>query len=662
MLVHVLFSLAVVHQTPPPTAPVPPSPIAKVEVQPGGGEVPIGGTLKFTARALDAQGREVPKAQIGWFVGGDVGDVDTSGVFTGGYQGYARVTAVGYIPGDETTQVFAAALVHVLPEPPARIALDPRPTRLVAGSRLTLGATAFSRHGDRRSDPVRFTSSNFRIVAVTPEGRVRAVAPGRATITATAGAATETLPVQVIANSVARIALEPSAPAVRTGDVVQFRATPRTAAGRSVGDVGIEWAILAGPGVAQIDPAGTFVAELPGTYTVTASAGGRTADALVKVTAREVGRGMEVRGRLPITMSAAEVWVHPSGRCAYLSTIADRVYAVDISDVTQPKIVDSMMTDARIVNDVMTTEDGRYGVFSREGASNRKNGIVVFDAGDPCHPKPVSEYTETVSGGVHSSYVYQGHAYITDDATGSMRIIDIRDPAHPREVARWQTQQTEAGRYLHDVMVVDGLAYLAYWNDGLVILDVGNGMKGGSPTNPQFVSQIKYDLNAVYARVEQLWGPGFVRGTHTAWRQGKYVFVGDEVYAARPYKGLADGNNLTFGRLHVIDVSDITRPREVAWYEPTDGGVHNVWVVGDTLYLGNYQGGARALDVSGELKGDLLRQGREISWMLTADSLGHRPRAPFAWGAVVRDGNIFVPDINTGLWILRLEPKQPPVP
>jgi hypothetical protein len=468
--------------------------------------------------------------------------------------------------------------------------------------------------------------------------------------------------VQILPNNVARITIEPSAPTVRTGDVVKFNATSRTAAGRSVGDVAVDWAITAGPGVALIDPTGTFVGELPGSYTVTATVGGKSADAVVRVAAREVGRGMEVRGRLPITMSAAEIWVHPSGTCAYLSTIADRVYAIDITDVTHPKIVDSMMTDARIVNDVMTTEDGKYGVFSREGASNRKNGIVVFDASNPCHPKPVSEYTETVTGGVHSSYVYQGHAYITDDATGSMRVIDIRDPAHPKEVARWQTEQTEAGRYLHDIMVVDGLAYLAYWNDGLVVLDVGNGMKGGSPTNPQFVSQLKYDLNAVYARVGQLWGPGFVRGTHTAWRQGRYVFVGDEVYAARPYKGLADGNNLTFGRLHVVDVSDIRNPREVAWYEPTDGGVHNVWVVGDTLYLGNYQGGARALDISGELKGDLLRQGREISWILTADSLGHRPRAPFAWGAVVRDGNIFVADINTGLWILRLEPKPQPVP
>jgi len=654
-----LLSLVVLQQATSTTAP--PQQIAKVEVQPSGGEVPIGGKMRFAARALDAAGQVVPGAQIGWFVGGDVGDVDTTGEFTGGYQGYARVTAVGYMPGVQGSQVFGAALVHVLPEPAARIVLDPRPARLVAGSRLTISAAAFSRHGDRRTDPVTFTSSNPRIATVTADGRLRAISAGRATITAASGPATEALALQVVPNTIARVSIEPATTNVRTGDVVKLSATARSAAGRPVGDVAVDWAVSAGAGVSEIDPSGTFVAELAGDYTVTASIGGKEADAVVHVAPREVGRGMEVRGRVPIKMSAAEVWVHPSGTCAYLSTIADRVYAIDITDVTHPKIVDSMMTNARIVNDVMTTEDGKYGVFSREGASDRKNGIVVFDASNPCHPKPVSEYTQTVSGGVHSSYVYKGYAYITDDATGSMRVIDIQDPQHPKEVARWQTEQTEAGRYLHDIMVVDGLAYLAYWNDGLVILDVGNGMKGGSPTNPMFVSQFKYDLTATYARVWQLFGQGFVRGTHTAWRQGRYVFVGDEVYAAHPYKGLQDGNNLTFGRLHVIDVSDITKPREVAWYEPTDGGVHNVWVVGDTLYLGNYQGGARAVDISGELKGDLLREGREMSWILTVDSLGHR-RAPFAWGAVVRDGNIFVPDINTGLWILRLEAKQQPVP
>jgi hypothetical protein len=156
--------------------------------------------------------------------------------------------------------------------------------------------------------------------------------------------------------------------------------------------------------------------------------------------------------------------------------------------------------------------------------------------------------------------------------------------------------------------------------------------------------------------VDQLYGLGY-RGTHTAWRAGGYVFVGDEVYASRPSKGLKDGNNLTWGRLHVIDISNIEHPHEVAWYEPTDGGVHNVWVEGDTLYLGNYQGGARVLDISGELKGDLLRQGREISWILTADSMGMKPRVPFAWGVVVKNGVMYVPDINSGLWVMRVEPR-----
>jgi hypothetical protein len=638
-----------------------PFPIVKVVVTPPAGEIQVGQTVRLSAQALDSAGKPVAGSKVAWFAGGTEGSVDSTGLVTGGYSGHVRVYAVGLVPG-QNGQKVTEVVITVLPEPPARVVVTPAPAKLVVGTHLTLVGTAYSKHDDVRHDPVTFVSSNPRVAAVTPDGVVHALAAGRGTITAAAGPATATLPVQVVANTIVKLAVEPAATSVRTGDVVRFTAQTKDAAGKPVRDVAVQWSLTAGPGVAQLDPQGAFVAELPGSYTVTAAVGARSSDAVVRVEQRRVTRGIEVRAHLPIKFSTAEVWMHPSGKCVYLTTIADRVYVIDVSDWTAPKIVDSMLTNARIVNDIMTTEDGKYGVFSREGASDRKNGIVVFDAHDPCHPRAIAEYTETVSGGVHSSYVYQGRAYITDDATGSMRVIDFRDATHPREVARWQAQQTEAGRYLHDIMVKDGLAYLAYWNDGLIILDVGNGIKGGSPENPQFVSQYKYDLNATYARVEQLWGPGFVRGTHTAWREGKYVFAGDEVYAARPYKGLTDGNNLTFGRMHVIDVSDITHPTEVAWYEPTDGGVHNVWVVGDTLYLGNYQGGARVLDVSGELKGDLLRQGREISWILTADSTGHRPHTPFAWGAVVRDGNILVPDINSGLWILRLEPKSEATP
>lgn len=655
MLVALLLTL--VQQ---PTQAAPASPIARVEVTPARAEIQIGQTVRLTGRALDASGQPVPGARIAWFAGGGEGSVDSTGLVVGGYTGTVHVRAVASLPGTPGNS-FGESVIRVLPAPPARIEVRPAVSRLATGTRLTLSGIAYSAQNDRRDDAVRFVSSAPRVVTVSADGRLTALAPGRATITARAGAATAPVALEVVANPVARLALEPAGRSVRTGDVLRFAARPTDAAGKPVRGLAVRWSLdaVSPSGVAQVDDDGAFVAETPGRYTVTASIGGRTADAVVDVVPRRVGRGIEVEGRVPITFPSAEVWVHPSGKCAYLSTIADRVYAIDITAPRAPKIVDSMMTNSRIVNDVMTTEDGKYGVFSREGASDRKNGIVVFDASDPCHPKPVGAYTETVSGGVHSSFVYQGHVYLTDDATGSMRVIDIRDPAHPREVGRWQTEQTEAGRYLHDIDVKDGLAYLAYWNDGLVILDVGKGIKGGSPEKPVLVSQFKYNLSELYSRVEQLWGLS-ARGTHTAWRHRNYVFVGDEVYANGPSKGLTHGNSLTFGRLHVIDVADIEHPREVAWYEPTDGGVHNVWVAGDTLYLGNYQGGARALDVSGELKGDLLRQGREMTWILTADSAGIQPHTPFAWGAVVKDGNIYVPDINSGLWIMRLEAKETP--
>jgi hypothetical protein len=186
-------------------------------------------------------------------------------------------------------------------------------------------------------------------------------------------------------------------------------------------------------------------------------------------------------------------------------------------------------------------------------------------------------------------------------------------------------------------------------------------VKGGSPESPQLVSQFKYDLPGLYRDVEAVGGPGFIRGTHTAWRAGRYVFVGDEVFSAKPRPtegGGVIGLGRAYGRLHVVDVSDLAHPKEVAWYEPKDGGTHNVWVAGDTLYLGDYQGGLRVLDISGELKGDLLRQGREVAHVHTGDAKGKTPNMANAWGAIYRDGMIYVPDINSGLWIVKVEGRS----
>ena len=231
----------------------------------------------------------------------------------------------------------------------------------------------------------------------------------------------------------------------------------------------------------------------------------------------------------------AEQWI--IGNYAYYSTIADRFFVYDISDPAHPKLTDTIKVDARLVNDISTTADGKILVISREGASNRKNGIAFYDTSDPAHPKLISEYTTTVTGGVHSAFVDKHYVYLTDDATGSLRVIDFADVKNPKEVARWQTEgqfvstirtkegEQIAGRYIHDVYVKDGLAYLAYWHDGLVILDVGAGMKGGSPERPQLVSQLRFNHNELY-------GNGWLAGTHSVYRYRNYVFIGDEVFPA----------------------------------------------------------------------------------------------------------------------------------
>src|SRR5206468_3013457 len=120
-------------------------------------------------------------------------------------------------------------------------------------------------------------------------------------------------------------------------------------------------------------------------------------------------RPLRVVGKLiRSTFATSEVWIHPNGNVAYLGTIlgGDRVYAIDISDPSKPTVVDSLIVNARSINDLMTTPDGNTLVLTRENAADRKNGIVIADIHDPLHPKPLSEFTEGVTSGVHSAFVY----------------------------------------------------------------------------------------------------------------------------------------------------------------------------------------------------------------------------------------------------------------
>ena len=608
-------------------------------------ETEVGQPVKLSVVAKDASGNVVNEKPSVYIAGPfDIAAVDENGVVK--VFGEGEVTAGAIVGGKVGFTTFI-----VRPASIKTIEITPGAASLPTGSSTQLGAVARIFTGDPRSGaPITWTSDNVRIATVDAGGVVTGVAPGTTSITATSGTATASTRISVIKNTLRSLTVSADASTARTGDVVHFKAK-----GDPTSDFTPRWSVSGNGATVYAD--GGFVAEQPGSYVVSASSGNVSGSASVVITARNLERGLTIVGRAPMKeVQGAEEWI--IGNHAYYSTIADRFFVYDISDPSKPKLTDTVKVDARLVNDIMTTADGKILVISREGASNRKNGIAFYDTSDPAHPKLISDYTLTVTGGVHSSFVDSHYVYLTDDATGSMRVIDFADPKNPKEVARWQTEsplagmirtkegEEIAGRYLHDLYVKDGLAYLAYWHEGVVILDVGAGLKGGSPEHPQLVSQFRFNHHDFY-------GDGWLAGTHSVFRHRNYLFIGDEVFPAffdihlhkrTPVRGIC----------HVLDISDIYHPKKVAEYPVPEGGAHNMWVENDLMYMGYYSGGGRVVDVSGELRGDLYRQGREIARLWTGDPDGYTPNMPFTWGAQPHNGLIYFNDINSGLWIVKL--------
>ncbi len=622
------------------------------ELMPATGDIAVGQKVKFTLVAKDATGKVIDVKASTWFAAPfDLAGVDETGTVSFFAPGEVLVGAI--VSGKPT---FIA--VKVKTGPVARIDIDPVNTPLVVGATRKLTTVARGAEGNPRSDVViSWVSSNPSVAAVDAAGMVMGVSPGEAKITGTSGTGSGSVNVRVVKSSLTGLSIEPRTISARTGDVVRFNV--RAKSGLASNDA-VRWTV-SGP-AATIDPDGGFVAELPGSYVITAANGPEEAVASVVVAPRNAERSLDVVGRVRVKESAsAEEWI--IGNYAYLSTIADKFMVYDISNPAAPKLTDTIKVDARIINDISTTADGKILVISREGASNRKNGIAFYDTSDPAHPKLISEYTDTVTGGVHSAFVDGHYVYLTDDATGSMRVVSFADVKNPKEVTRWEVPNqvattirtpegdTIGGRYLHDLQVKDGLAYLAYWRDGLVILDVGNGMKGGSPEKPQLVSQLRFNHHELY-------GNGWLAGTHSVFRYKNYVFVGDEVFP--PIFDIQSKERLPVrGIVHVVDVSDINNPRKVAEYPVPESGAHNMWVEDDIMYMGYYNGGGRVVDVSGELRGDLYRQGREIGRLWAGDPDGFKVNLPFTWGAQPHKGLIYFNDVNSGIWIVKLgEPNE----
>jgi hypothetical protein len=368
---------------------------------------------------------------------------------------------------------------------------------------------------------------------------------------------------------------------------------------------------------------------------------------------------LTVSGKGTITSRyTGEVWVQ--GNYAYTttwgsrivagaSTPGNRVYVWDVRNAT-PVLVDSLaVAAATTVGDVQVSSDGKYLVVPTEPGPG---SLVTYDLTDPAHPRLVSTFTSPkITAGIHTTEIQTIGGRLTaflsinpGSHPARLMIVDLGDATAPRELFTLDITSS----FIHDVFVRDGVLFTAQWDNGMVIHDIGGGGRGGTLQAPVQIGTVA----TAGGNVHNIWW------FHDPSSGSKrYAFVGEE--------GPATGFASSSGDIHVVDVSTMSAPREVAFYNVPGAGTHNFSMdeANGFLYAAYYNAGVQVLDVRGDLSVCTAAQkasdGRcNLGLMGRARSVGLLDQGSpvYIWGVQLANGSVWASDMLSGLW--RLAPAS----
>lgn len=343
--------------------------------------------------------------------------------------------------------------------------------------------------------------------------------------------------------------------------------------------------------------------------------------------------------------------VAATGNVAYTSTwgarpeVGNTTYVWNTAGST-PVLTDSLqLAEDGQTGDVQISPDGHYLVLATEKGTG---SIAVYDRSkDPLHPTFLTRFSNThTTAGVHTMKmsVVAGKLYgflQIDPAGGSPAretIVDMSDITNIKEVY----SQTMGRPYVHDVYVRDGYLFAAVWHDGMTIFDIGGGTSGGTPANPIQIGSIAPPPGYIH----NIW---WYHDAKTGTR--KYAFLGEE--------NLAAPTSTSSGDIHVVDVSNLINPKEVAIFHVSGAGTHNFWVDEESgvLYAAYYNAGVRAVDVRGDLSTCAFNE-KTLTGLCSLDAMGRTlgkglaVDGVYVWGVAGVGNRLYASDMNHGLRVL----------
>jgi hypothetical protein len=343
--------------------------------------------------------------------------------------------------------------------------------------------------------------------------------------------------------------------------------------------------------------------------------------------------------------------------CAYVGSRGQgAIEIVDVSDPAHPTTAGSLpgrsVTTARELRALPSKK--LLIVLSYALAGGGANRMDLYQWTDDCaKPSAVGGYSFGARP-PHEFYLWQDPGgsrtllFVTmfHGGAGDLQVLDVTDPSTPRLAGTWASPVGE----LHSISLsADGrTAYLSLWTGGLLIGDVSQFTSGAA--NPQLTL-----LTPVVGRLPALAGGNVHSAVQVPGRD--LLVVTDERYPpACPY-----------GPARLVDISNPAAPRAVSTMaapenDPTtcrnspEGTYtsHNPTLTADLALISWYSSGLQVFDVS-----DPANPQRLVEFRAQASQPGSRDpqlgaTLTMTWSyPIVRDGLIYVADIDEGLYILR---------
>ncbi len=185
-----------------------------------------------------------------------------------------------------------------------------------------------------------------------------------------------------------------------------------------------------------------------------------------------------------------QVWV--DGSTLYIGHMAapHGTTIVDVADPRRPRVLAQIEIPpgwhshkVRVAGGVMIVNHERLGKETPEFGG----GLGIYDVSKPAQPRPITKW-KTAGTGVHRFSFDGRYAYISPSVEGYVgrivMILDLADPAHPAETARWWIpgQHAAGGEeypwqdgpepLCHHPLRLGDRLYVSYWHHGFFILDI----------------------------------------------------------------------------------------------------------------------------------------------------------------------------------------------